>query len=88
MKLKQKEYGTDGKPLDKTYLEVNLPQSLQKAIDEYVQGEKEQVRHLDCLWDELYGSINAQFWGSRITREQADYLREKYLFETEEEMDD
>lgn len=69
----------EGKPKDKSYLEAGLPESLQKAIDEYVQGEKEQVSHLDCLWGEVYGSINACQWGGRITKEQADYLREKYL---------
>lgn len=51
----------------------------QKAINEYVQGEKDQVSHLDCLWGEVYGSINACQWGGRITKEQADYLRKKYL---------
>ena len=70
---------TEGKPKNKSYLEAGLPESLQKAIDEYVQGEKEQVSHLDCLWGEVYGSINACQWGGRITKEQADYLRKKYL---------
>ncbi len=69
----------DGKPEDKTYLETGLPGSLQKAIDDYVQGEKEQVTHMDLLWGELYGSINACQWDGRITKEQADYLRKKYL---------
>jgi len=70
----------DGKPQNKAYLESGLPDSLQKALDEYIQGEKEQVSHMDCLWGELYGSINACQWGGRITLEQADYLRKKYLF--------
>ncbi len=78
----------DGKPENREYLETGLPESLQKALDEYVQGEKEQVLHLDCLWGELYGSINACQWGNRITKEQADYLRKKYLFGDEEEETD
>ena len=40
--------------------------------------------YLDCLWGELYGSINANFWGGRISQELADCLRSKYLFEEEE----
>lgn len=80
--------GQDGKPADKTYLEINLPESLQKAIDEYVQGEREQAGYMDCLWGELYGSINAQFWGGKITEEQAVYLRNKYLLEEGEENED
>lgn len=79
----------DGKPGDKEYLEIGLPKSLQNALDEFIQGEKEQVSHMDCLWGELYGSINACQWGGRITEEQADHLRKKYLFgEEEAEADD
>jgi plasmid maintenance system antidote protein VapI len=69
----------DGKPKDKSYLETGLSISIQKAINDYLQGEKEQVLHIDCLSDELYGAINADFWAGLITEEQADYLREKYL---------
>ena len=43
------------------------------------------MSHLDCLYDDLYGSINAAQWGGDITREQADYLRKKYLFNGDEE---
>ena len=78
----------DGRPKDKRYLEKGLPESLQHSLDEYMQGEKEQVTHMDCLWGELYGSINACQWGGRITKEQADYLRDKYLFGEEAEGDD
>lgn len=70
----------DGKPQNKAYLETGLPESLKKALEEYIQGEKEQVPYMDCLWGELYGSINACQWGGRITLEQADYLRKKYLY--------
>lgn len=69
----------DGKPMDRSYLEKELPASLQKALNEYTQGERNQVPYLDCLWDELYGAINSNQWSNAITREQADYLREKYL---------
>lgn len=62
---------------------------MQKAIDDYVEGEKANVRTLDCLWGELYGSINADFWSNVISEEQANYLRVKYLFGEEEvEKDD
>lgn len=78
----------DGMPRDKKYLETGLPESLQHSLDEFIQGEKEQVSHMDCLWGELYGSINACQWGGRITKEHADYLRAKYLFGEEAEEDD
>lgn len=69
----------DDQPMEKDYLEADLPASIQKALAEFLQGEKEQVLHLDCLSDELYGAINANLWGGCITEEQADYLRKKYL---------
>ena len=45
--------------------------------------------YLDCLWNELYGSINADLWAGYITEEQANYLRKEYLYgETQEGLDD
>ena len=38
-----------GKPTDRTYLEKNLPASLDKALREYIQGEKDKVSYMD-LW--------------------------------------
>ena len=39
------------------------------------------VSYLDCLWGELYGSINmAEISDGIITPEHADYLRKKYLY--------
>lgn len=67
------------KPGDHPEWETNL------AIQDYLDGVRNQVTYLDCLWDELYGSINANQWGWEISKEQADYLRAKYLFEPEEE---
>ena len=68
-----------GKPTDRTYLEKNLPASLDKALREYIQGEKDKVSYMDCLWGELYSAINFNQWSNAITQEQADTLRAKYL---------
>ena len=68
-----------GKPTDQTYLEKDLPASLDKALREYIQGEKDKVSYMDCLWGELYSAINSNQWSNAITQEQADYLRTKYL---------
>lgn len=70
---------------DRSYLETNLSQHLQKAIDDYIQGEKDKVPYMDCLWGELYGSINADLWAGIISEEQAKYLRAKYLYGEETE---
>jgi len=89
LEIETKEDMDDGKPKDKSYLETNLSETLGGALRAYVQGEKEEVLHLDCLWNELYGSINADLWAGYITEEQADYLRKKYLYrETQEDSDD
>ena len=61
----------DDSKAEKPYFEVNLPQDLEKALREYIQGEQGHSRYLDCLWGELYGSINANQWGGVISKEQA-----------------
>lgn len=70
------EYFEDDEPL----LEQGLPYDLRKAIDDLVRAREENlVMRLDVLMDELYGSINADYWGGEITERQAKYLRRKYL---------
>lgn len=64
---------------DKNILERGLPIYLQKDIDAWIEGVKNNVSHLDCLHNELYGSINSAYWGYEITEEQKDYLFDKYL---------
>ena len=60
---------------------VELPEYLQHDLDAYKEGMKNNSPFLDCLWGELYGSINlAQISEEVITAEHADYLRKKYLF--------
>ena len=61
--------------------EYGLPAYLQHDLDAYKDGLKNKSSILDCLWGELYGSINmAQITDGVITPEHADYLRQKYLF--------
>ena len=60
--------------------EQDLPASLQRDLDAYRKGLAENVSYLDCLWCELYGSINSAQWSGEISEDQARGLREKYLF--------
>ena len=61
--------------------EYNLPNYLKHDLDEYKNGLKNGSELLDCLWGELYGSINgAEIDDRSITQEHADYLRQKYLW--------
>ena len=61
--------------------EYGLPEYLQHDLDAYKEGLETNSSLLDCLWGELYGSINlAAISEGVITPEHADYLRKKYLF--------
>lgn len=61
--------------------EFGLPDYLQHDLDAYKEGLRTHSGLLDCLWGELYGSINiAEINDSAITPEHADYLRKKYLY--------
>ena len=61
--------------------EYGLPDYLQHDLDAYKDGLKSHSGLIDCLWGELYGSINmAEISDGIITSEQANYLRKKYLY--------
>lgn len=61
--------------------EFGLPDYLQHDLDAYKDGLKSHSGLMDCLWGELYGSINmAEISDGIITHEHADYLRKKYLY--------
>ena len=61
--------------------EYGLPDYLQHDLDAYKEGLISHSGLLDCLWGELYGSINmAEISDGVITAEHANYLRRKYLY--------
>ena len=61
--------------------EYGLPNYLQKDLDAYKKGVKEKSGLIDCLWSELYGSINmAEISDAVISHEHAEYLRNKFLW--------
>ena len=67
-------------PENQEYLEKGLPGYLQRDLDAYKKGMAEGSSLLDCLWCELYGSINgAEIDDRAITHEHAEYLRDKFL---------
>ena len=64
--------------------EYGLPEYLQHDLDAYKEGLAHGSDLMDCLWGELYGSINiAEISDKVITPEHADYLRQKYLWRTQ-----
>lgn len=75
------ESGIRAAERERTY-EHGLPNYLQHDLDAYKEGLKTKSSILDCLWGELYGSINlAEISEGAITPEHAEYLRKKYLWE-------
>ena len=65
--------------------EYGLPEYLQHDLDAYKEGLAHSSDLMDCLWGELYGSINmAEISEGAITPEHADYLRQKYLWRTQQ----
>ena len=61
--------------------EYGLPDYLQHDLDAYKDGLKSHSGLMDCLWGELYGSINmAEISDGIITAEHANYLRKRYLY--------
>ena len=61
--------------------EFGLPDYLQHDLDAYKEGLSSHSSLLDCLWGELYGSINmAEISDGVISPEHANYLRKKYLY--------
>lgn len=62
------------------YLEKCLPPYLENDLKNYKKGIKEKSRHIDCLQNELQGSINSAFVDGDISEEQCDYLYDKYIW--------
>lgn len=60
--------------------ERELPECLQQDLEAYKEALEHGSTLLDCLWCELYGSINAaEITDGVISHEHAEYLRNKYL---------
>ncbi len=66
--------------------EQGLPPYLQQDLDAYKEALIHGSSLLDCLWCELYGSINAaEITDGAITHDHAQYLRKKFLWGTEQD---
>ena len=77
--------GKDGKPLDKTYLELNLPPYLNESFEKWKETSKlldqgERPYLWDCYFCDFQADINSAETEQLITEEQADYLRHTYLW--------
>lgn len=61
-------------------LEKCLPEYLEEDLKRLKEGIKNNDKNLDCLINELQGSINSAFIDGDITEKQCDYLYKKYVY--------
>ncbi len=61
--------------------EKGLPKYLLHDIEEYLKHKNdEKCSYIDCLKNEIYGSINSAYIDGLIDEKFANYLRNKYLY--------
>lgn len=61
-------------------LEKCLPTYLENDLKNLKEGIKNKVKYLDCLINELQGSVNSAFVDGDITEEQCDYFYRKNIY--------
>lgn len=66
--------------MNKNLLEIGLPSFLENDIKALKDGIKNKVSYVDCLENEVQGSINSAWVDGLISDKQKDYLYEKYIF--------
>ena len=64
---------------DNIILEKILPTYLEKDLKNLKEGIENNVSYIDCLINELQGSINSAYIDGDISEEQCDYLYKKYI---------
>ena len=67
------------KPYKEEILEKWLPKYLEYDLNRLKEGIKKKVSYLDCLINELQGSVNSAFVDGDISEEQCDYFYKKYI---------
>ena len=65
--------------LNEEILEKCLPKYVEDDLQKLKQGRRQNVSYLDCLVNELQGSVNSAWVDGDITEEQCDYLYRKYI---------
>lgn len=61
-------------------IDFPIPEYLQNDIAAFIKGMNEKDWSIDCLMNEIQGSINMAMMSGTITKTQADLLREYYLY--------
>ncbi len=70
--------------MSRAYLEIDLPSFLQESIDDLVKCREQNLKiREDCYYMDTQSSINIAFVENMIDEAQANYLRDKYLYQKE-----
>lgn len=69
----------NGMLINKEIYEKCLPTYLERDLINLKNGIKDNVSYIDCLINELQGSVNSAFVDGDITEAQCDYLYERYI---------
>ncbi len=64
---------------DDKILEIGLPIFLENDIKTLKEGIKNNVSNIDCLENEVQGSVNSAWVDGLISDKQKDYLYNKYI---------
>lgn len=64
---------------EEKYLEEDLPIYLKNDIENLKKGIEENVLYVDCLINEVQGSVNSAWVDGAITEEQCDFIYKKYI---------
>lgn len=64
---------------NKNLLEIGLPSFLENDIKALKEGIKNNSSYVDCLLNEVQGSVNSAWVDGLISDKQKDYLYEKYI---------
>ena len=66
-------------PYDESILEKCLPKYLENDIRNLKNGIKNKVKFLDCLVNEVEGSVNSAYVDGCISKKQWEYIQKKYV---------
>lgn len=71
--------GANGKPIDRSYLERDLPETIRTAIRGLTRSFGNSEAGTMFSRDDLQKAIDSAYTGNKITEEQLEYLKRKYL---------
>lgn len=79
MKINKKGRKILKEQYNENILEKCLPTYLENDLRKLKEGIENNVSYIDCLINEVQGSVNTAWTDGDITEEQCDYLYKKYI---------